>query len=184
MVNTTGNGIGHDLTATLNGDRFNAIILNNFYQANTNSYNSGVIRYPYRDLEAGRHEVTVKIWDIHNNSAESTLEFVVMDSEEMLLEELRNFPNPFVVETFFNIEHNRPDRNLRLVLTIYNLSGEMIRIIEQEFFSPGYRLEPLRWDGTSAGGQRLGGGVYLYRATLQTDEDETASETGKLIITR
>ena len=183
-INTTGNGIGHDLTATLDDDRVNSIILNEFYQANTNSYNSGMIRYPYSFLEEGRHTVKVKIWDIHNNSAESELEFVVVDSEEMLLKKLFNYPNPFIDETFFSVEHNRPDRNMRLVLTIYNLSGEMVRIIDTELYSAGYRLEPLQWDGTTGGGQKLGGGVYLYNATLKTEEGEVASKGGKLVITR
>ena len=183
-INTTGNGIGHDLTATLDDDRINAILLNEFYQANTNSYNSGSIRYPYSNLEPGRHNITVKIWDIHNNSAESSLEFVVMKSEKMLLEALFNYPNPFFESTWFNIEHNRPDRDLRLVLTIYNLSGEMVSIIDRQIYSPGYRLEPVMWDGISGGGKRLGGGVYVYSATLSTEEGEVATESGKLIITR
>lgn len=183
-INTTGNGIGHDLIATLDDDRINAIILNEFYQAETNSYNSGTIRYPYRNLENGRHDIAVKIWDIHNNSAESNLEFVVMESEEMLLKQLYNYPNPFFDQTWFNIEHNRPDQELTLVLTIYNLSGAMVRIIDTRIFSGGYRLDPVMWDGTSSGGNRLAGGVYLYRATLSTDDRELASESGKLIIAR
>ncbi len=183
-INTTGNGIGHDLTATMDEDRINAIILNEFYQANTNSYNSGIIRYPYSNLPQGRHQVIVKIWDIHNNSAVSSLDFVVMDSEEMLLKSLFNFPNPFFDQTWFNIEHNRPDRDLRVVVRIYNLSGQMVRILDRQVFSPGYRLEPMMWDGTSAGGERLGGGVYLYNVTLSTDDGEVASEGGKLIISR
>ncbi len=183
-INTTGNGIGHDLTATLNDDRINAVILNEFYQARTNSFNSGIIRYPYSNLEPGRHEVKVKIWDIHNNSASRSLEFVVIDSEEMLLERLSNFPNPFVDETWFSIEHNRPDRELRLTLTIHNLSGEMVRVIDRQVYSPGYRLEPFQWDGTSGGGDRLPGGIYLYRVTLQTEEGEVAVNSGKLIISR
>ena len=183
-INTTGNGIGHDATATLDGDRLNAIILNDFYQANVNSYNSGTIRYAYDNLEKGRHEVAVKVWDIHNNSAESVLEFVVVESEEMLLEQIYTYPNPFIDHTWFNIEHNRPDSELRLVLTIYNLSGEMVRIFDTRIFSPGYRLEPLMWDGTTAGGDRLGGGIYLYRVALYGDEGEVAAGNGKLVIAR
>lgn len=183
-INTTGNGIGHDLMATMDEDRINAVILNEFYQANTNSYNSGVISYPYSNLEQGRHQVTVKIWDIHNNSAESSLEFVVMESEEMLLENLFNYPNPFFDNTWFNIEHNRPDQNLRLLLNIYSLSGDLVMIIDRNLYSPGYRLEPVPWDGTSSGGKRLGGGIYLYSATLYTEEGEVATESGKLIISR
>jgi Peptidase family C25 len=183
-INTTGNGIGHDLTATLNEDRINAVILNEFYQANTNSYNSGVIRYPYSKLEPGAHSVRVKIWDIHNNSAEASLEFVVMESEEMLMEEIYNYPNPFIEQTWFSIEHNRPDRELRLVLSIYDLSGAMVRVIDRQIYSPGYRLEPLMWNGTSAGGAKMGGGIYIYRATLSTEEGEVASSSGKLVIAR
>jgi hypothetical protein len=64
------------------------------------------------------------------------------------------------------------------------MSGEMVRIIDRELFSPGYRLEPVQWDGTTEGGQKLGGGVYLYNATLSTEDGEVASDGGKLIITR
>jgi hypothetical protein len=183
-INTTGNGIGHDLTATMNGDRINSLILNEFYQANTDSYNSGVIRYPYSNLEPGAHTVTVKIWDIHNNSTESSLDFVVTESEEMLMEQIYNYPNPFFDRTWFSIAHNRPDSNLLLVLTIYKLSGEMIRRIDMQINSPGYRLEPVMWDGTSSGGAKMGGGIYVYRATLSTEEGEVVSSSGKLIITR
>jgi hypothetical protein len=183
-INTTGNGIGHDLTATMDDDRINAIILNEFYQANTNSYNSGIIQYPYSNLEPGRHEVTVKIWDIHNNSATSTLDFVVLDADELVLENLFNYPNPFMGETRFNIETNRADQPLNMVLTLYNLKGELVHIIERSFEAPGYRLEPVVWNGTSSGGDKLGGGVYLYHVTLSTKEGEVAAESGKLIITR
>lgn len=183
-INTTGNGIGHDLMAVLDEDKVSAIILNEFYQANTNSYNSGVIRYPFSKLEPGPHQVRVKIWDIHNNSAESTLDFMVMDSEAMLMDQVFNYPNPFFERTWFSIAHNRPDQELRLVLTIHNLSGALVRIIDTRVNSPGYRLEPLEWDGTSSGGSRLGGGVYIYRATLSTDQGEVASSSGKLIISR
>jgi len=183
-INATGNGIGHDLTATLNEDRINSVILNEFYQANANSYNSGVIRYPYSKLEPGAYTVVVKIWDIHNNSSEESLNFVVTESEKMLMEQLYNFPNPFFDLTWFNIEHNRPDSNLRLVLSIYNISGEMVRVIDMQVDSPGYRLEPVEWDGTSSGGAAMGGGIYVYRATLSTEDGEVASSTGKLIIAR
>ena len=183
-INTTGNGIGHDLTATLNGDRINSLILNDFYQANTDSYNSGVIRYPYSNLAPGPYTVAVKIWDIHNNSAEASLDFVVVESEKMLMEQIYNYPNPFFDRTWFSISHNRPDSHMRLVLTIYNLSGEMIRRIDMRVDSPGYRLEPVEWDGTSSGGAKMGGGVYIYKAQLITEDGEKASSSGKLIITR
>jgi hypothetical protein len=183
-INTTGNGIGHDLAAILDGNRVGSVILNEFFQAGTDSFNSGTIRYPYYGLDEGTHRISVKIWDIHNNSTEAEIEFLVVTSEEMLLKELFNYPNPFSQETWFNIEHNRPDKELKLVVTIYNLSGEMVRILERQVYSSGYRLEPLQWDGTTSGGAKLGGGIYIYRATLSTEEGETAAATGKLVLLR
>ena len=183
-INTTGNGIGHDITAVMDGNRSDALVLNEFFQAGADSYNSGEVRYPYSNLSTGPHKITVKVWDIHNNSTEESLEFLVVDSEEMLIKELFNYPNPFNDQTLFNIEHNRPDREMRLVLTIYNLRGEMVRIIDEQVYSPGYRLEPITWTGTSAGGASLGGGIYIYRATLSTLEGETATESGKLVLVK
>ena len=183
-INTTGNGIGHDLTAFMDDSRVDAAILNEFFQANTDSYNSGIIRYPYSNLEQGKHVVTVKIWDIHNNSTLETLEFLVVDAGEMLLEELFNYPNPFSDLTLFNIEHNRPDMEMRLVIHIFNMSGELVKTIDRQVYSSGYRLEPPAWDGTGAGGAKLGSGIYLYRAILSTPEGERATDSGKLVLVR
>ncbi len=183
-VNTTGNGIGHDITATLNEDRLNAIILNEYYQSDINSYGSGSVRYPYSDLETGRHTIDVKVWDIHNNSSTASIEFVVMESAEMMLEEVYNYPNPFIDETFFNVEHNRPDTEFRVEIRIYDINGRLATVLRQDLYSPGYRLDPVRWDGTGDGGATLGGGIYVYRVTVKGPEGEEAAGSGRLIIKR
>lgn len=181
-INTTGNGIGHDLTATLDGNRLGATILNEFFQSDANSHNSGSIRYPYYDLEEGRHEIAVKIWDIHNNSAEERIEFVVVKSRRLVLENLFNYPNPFTDITWFNIEHNRPDEELDLEIRLYDLNGALVRIIKERIYAPGYRLEPISWDGRGSGGAKLGAGLYLYQVSLSTLDGELASDNGKLIL--
>ncbi|MBN2697372.1 MAG: type IX secretion system sortase PorU [Bacteroidales bacterium] len=183
-INTTGNGIGHDITATLDGDRLNAIILNDYYRSMLNSFNSGTVRYPYSGLEPGRHEITVKVWDIHNNSSEASLEFIVMESEEMLIKQLYNYPNPFFDRTWFNLEHNRPDNEMQLQIRIYNLSGQLVKILERNFYSGGYRIEPVEWDGKGAGGSETGAGLYIYEVILITGNGEMTTKPGRLIIAR
>ena len=42
-INTVGNGIGHDITAVLNGQSSEAIVLNDYYQSDLDSYQSGNI---------------------------------------------------------------------------------------------------------------------------------------------
>ncbi|MEZ5071882.1 MAG: type IX secretion system sortase PorU [Bacteroidales bacterium] len=183
-INTTGNGIGHNLTAALDGDLGNAAVLNPFYRADLNSHNSGTIRYPYLDLEQGEHRIDVKIWDIHNNSTEAGIDFVVMESEKLLLEALFNYPNPFLDRTWFNVEHNRPGEEYILRIRIYSLGGGLVRTLESRGISPGYRLPPLEWDGRTAGGSPLGAGVYVYRAVLEDSRGEQAARSGKLVLSR
>jgi hypothetical protein len=183
-INTTGNGIGHDITATLNDDRINAIILNEYYQADANSYSSGSIRYPYDDLPDGKHSITVKVWDIFNNSATGSIDFIVVESSEMLLEEIYNYPNPFIDETYFNIEHNRPGQELEVVIRIYDLRGNLVTVLQNSVYSPGFRIDPPSWQGKSMGGATLGGGLYVYQVVVRSEQGEEAAGAGRLIIKR
>lgn len=183
-INTTGNGIGHDITATLNGDRINSVILNSYYQSDPDSYSSGKVRYPYSDLPVGKHTVEVKVWDIFNNSATESVDFLVVESAQMLLDQVYNYPNPFVDETFFNVEHNRPDQDLEVVIRIYDIRGNLVSVLQQQLYSGGYRLDPIRWNGVTMGGATLGGGLYVYKVLVRTNEGEEAVDSGRLIIKR
>ena len=142
------------------------------------------MRYPYKDLENGKHEITVKVWDIFNNSKEKSLEFVVVESTEMLLSEIYNYPNPFIDQTWFNIEHNRPNQELEVVIRIYDLNGTLATILSDIIYTPGYRLDPIPWNGRGHGGATLGGGLYVYKVYVKSETGEEAVGSGRLIIKR
>ena len=44
----------------------------------------GVIRFPFYNLEKGEHSITLKVWDVFNNSSESTINFVVKDVNDLI----------------------------------------------------------------------------------------------------
>jgi len=44
-INTAGSGIGHEITATLDNDPARLTVLNDFYTANVDSFQSGNVRY-------------------------------------------------------------------------------------------------------------------------------------------
>src|SRR5690606_29576121 len=50
-INISGTGIGHELLATLDNDNDKYFILNDFYQADPDSYQSGVARFQLAGLE-------------------------------------------------------------------------------------------------------------------------------------
>jgi len=71
-INTIGNGIGHDITALLDEDNASLKILNDYYEADVNTFQQGTVRYPFYNLSEGEHELTFKVWDIYNNSSSAT----------------------------------------------------------------------------------------------------------------
>ncbi|MFC2080313.1 type IX secretion system sortase PorU [Bacteroidota bacterium] len=183
-INTTGNGIGHDITATLNQDRTNAVVLNEYYVSDRDSYSSGTVRYPYSDLPIGDHSINVKVWDIFNNSSSRTLNFKVVESMNMLLEEIYNYPNPFIDFTNFNIEHNRAGHDLEVVIRIYDMNGTLMTVLQNQQYASGFRMDPITWEGKNMSGSNLGGGMYIYNVFVRNDDGEEAVKSGRLIIKR
>jgi hypothetical protein len=131
-VNTVGNGIGHDITAMLNDDPDNIFVLNDYYEADLDSYQSGKVVYPLAKLSSGRYNLKFKVWDIFNNSSESYTEFVVAESSELALNHVLNYPNPFTTNTSFFFEHNRPCDALDVQVQVFTVSGKLIKTINIE----------------------------------------------------
>ncbi|MBC8173130.1 MAG: type IX secretion system sortase PorU, partial [Chitinophagales bacterium] len=139
-MNTVGTGIGHDLTATLDENQQEAIELNDYYEAELDSYEKGTVSYPLRDIATGRHTIAVKAWDVYNNSGEGYTEFVVAESADLALSHVLNYPNPFTTHTSFWFEHNRPGDMLDVKVEIFTVSGKMIKTLQQQVITDGYRV--------------------------------------------
>ncbi len=181
-INTVGNGIGHDIVATIDNATEGQIILNDYYQADLNSYQSGTIRYKLDKLEEGAHTLTLKVWDIYNNSSEATLDFVVQKEEEMALKHVFNYPNPFTTHTSFFFEHNQPCCGLLVQIQIFTITGKLIKTIAKEVQTTGFRADPIEWDGLDDFGDNIGKGVYIYKLKVQTQDGSSAEKIEKLVI--
>jgi hypothetical protein len=181
-INTIGSGIGHDLTAIIDQQTNQTIVLNDFYEADTDSYQSGKIQYPLKSLEAGQHHLKVKVWDVYNNSSEDYIEFVVNTSSDLVLKHVLNYPNPFTTHTRFFFEHNQPDTDLDVLIQVFTVSGKLVKTIERHVTSTGYRSAPIDWDGLDDFGSRIGRGVYIYRVKVRTSLGQTAEKFEKLVI--
>lgn len=181
-INTTGNGFGHNITAILDGNQDNIYILNNYFEGNIDKYNSGEIKYPFTDLSSGYHYITVKTWDIHNNSAESTLEFYVHESNTPIIENLMNSPNPFNNETWFTFEHNQSFIAFDVSIKIYDIMGNMVTEINQDNIMSGHIIDPIYWDATNSSGSKLPKGVYIYHTEITATDGRKTYKSSKLII--
>jgi hypothetical protein len=183
-INTTGNGIGHDIVATIDDDNNKSYILNQYYEADINSFQSGKVNYPISNLEDGPHVLSLRVWDIYNNSSTAYLNFVVVSQNEMLVENLLNYPNPFISETNFVFNHNQSGQDLDVKIVIFSLDGRKIKTIETRINPEGYQSTPIKWDGRNDNGATIGKGFYVYRVIVKNENGATGEDTSKLVFLR
>ena len=181
-INTIGNGIGHDITAVLDGKTAEPYILNDFYVSDINTYKSGYIWFPFSLLAPGDHTLTVKVWDVFNNSSDETIHFKVFASGEFVISKAYNYPNPFTDFTNIVFEHNQQNVEFAIRAEIYSLSGQLVRVIEQTSAQIGSVSTPLRWDGISDHGSRVPAGIYVYNLMVRTSGGFFAQTSGKMIL--
>jgi hypothetical protein len=179
-MNVTGSSIGHDLTAVLDGNVLETLILNEFYESAQGDARKGQAIYPLRNLAAGRHTLQVKGWDVANNSGEGYTEFVVAEGGKAALAHVLNYPNPFTTNTYFQFEHNLAGQVLDVQVNIFSVSGRLVKTIQQTIAnSDSFRVsDEIQWDGNDEYGDPLARGVYLYRVKVRgTDTSGTATTT-------
>lgn len=179
-INTTGNGIGHDLLAIFDDD--DQIVLNNYYEAVRDSFNCGNVRYTYEKLAVGKHTIKVRAWDILNNVSEQTIEFTVASDDKLAIDHVLNYPNPFTTSTSFYFEHNQPGIPLDVLVSIFTISGKLIKTIETTELSDGYRSSPIQWNGRDDFGDKLAKGTYIYRLKVRTPDGQSAEKIEKIVI--
>ena len=188
-INTVGAGVGHEMLLVLDDDEQNAFNIGDLYESEENSYQRGQVSFEFKEeLEPGPHALSVRAWDVLNNSGAATLEFVVTEAENLMLANVFNYPNPTTGPTRFVFEHNQPvGTPVKVQIRIYSLSGRPIRTIEHDDVLPGGPMQVL-WDGLDDDFDRLGSGVYLYKVRVEVEgldgESQVSERIEKLAVIR
>ena len=183
-INTVGNSIGHDIVAIIDNDNENPFILNDFYEAELDSYRKGTVNFPFFNIPPGEHTLKFKIWDVYNNPSEAFLDFVVVDAESIVISELINYPNPFATTTNFRFNHNHSGSEIEIEIEVFDLCGRRVAVMNDRMTSGGFYCTPISWDGTNLNGGRLRGGIYIYKAKITDENGKQATAVEKLLIAR
>ena len=181
-INTSGWGVGHEITAVIDGQNSTALVLNPYFETDLDNFRTGRIRIPLGNLSEGRHEITIKAWDVFNNPSEKTLVFYVTAESSFTVKRVLNYPNPFTTRTTFWFEHNRPGEDLRVRIRVMTITGKSVKNIVKTINTPGNRSCDIDWDGLDEYGDRLGRGIYIYQFTVQTPDGQKVLKTEKLTI--
>jgi hypothetical protein len=87
-----------------------------------------------------------------------------------------NYPNPFNPGTCFRISVAEP---AYINLSIYNIQGQLIRVVTQEEFKPG--IYNLFWNGGNHENKQVSSGAYIVVLHAITEKNQTFSDSRKLL---
>lgn len=180
-INTSGNGIGHDITLVIDDLIRDIRVLNEWYLSDLDSWQSGRIRFRLPVQTNGPHSLTLKAWDGANNSTVVKLDYVVDRQDRLTVTKLMNFPNPFRDRTRFSFEHNQPGKELKLEVQIYDLSGRLIKRLSGPYQTSGTRNIQVEWDGRDESGRKIQKAVYIYHVIIQSG-NQKSMHAGQLIL--
>jgi len=178
---------------SINGNDSGAKDIGSAFVAEPNSFQKGTVRWPLSDLEPGPNVLSVRAWDVLNNSNSAELAFNVANDEVLNVSNVYNYPNPMNRETRFVFEHNQPPgTSAEVQVRIFTLAGRPIRTIRSEEALPSGILGsgPLQvfWDGKDDDLDRPATGIYLYRLRVVTTgpdgERQNSEHVEKLAIIR
>ena len=177
-INATGTSLGHDLELTIDGKTNNMVVLNEYFAYDFGSYQEGTVSYQLENLEPGRHTLSLRAWDHNNNSSIATLDFVVGNAEQQG-KKLYATINPARTFTQFvaNIEAHHAGGTI--TFEVYTIKGQ--KVWEQsQTITNTYATQ--RWNLTTISGTPLPKGLYIFRATIKSEQGEEELDGERLII--
>lgn len=181
-INYGGNGVGHDLLVSVDDNPEWTAVVNDYYQPDFGDYTNGSLAYTLPALPDGQHTVTLRSWDMMNNTSIASIDFTVDSSYKPTILSLSNSPNPAVTGTTFFINSDLPGSVCEYLIEVFDFTGRRIWS-HHDTNSSSTGQFAVYWNLSVGGGYgKVGRGVYLYRATIQTGESKRVTKSKKLIV--
>jgi len=181
-INSTGHSLGRDIMAVIDGDYSKSIILNDEYTSDLNTYKKGNVIFDLGALETGWHTLSLKVWDLMNNSTIQEIDFYVGEENGALLTKVYNYPNPFVDKTTFTFKYNGTSGLKNLEIKIFDIRGQYITSLYEDADSQGWLISGIEWDGTDGNGNKLPEGMLIYNILFTDLQGNTSVQQQKMIL--
>lgn len=176
-INTTGNGLGHDIEVIIDNDEQKTYSLNNYFKPTTGGYADGTIGYSIPELPEGQHTMMIRAFDVLNNMGSLTVNFNVVKGLKPSIANLY-IKGPVRDKATIRVYNNRKGSVLNVNLWIYDMHGKLHyrqSLSGEENIDDYYEFE---WDITSSVGL-VPPGIYIARVGISTadgDEDKVAKK--------
>jgi len=183
-INNLGLVYGHDITAVLDDNINDPVCLNDYFIQDLDKYTSGTVQYRLHSLSYGPHKLTIQAYDLLDNSSEKEINFNVQLPTDVEFGKAYNYPDPFRDITTFYIEHNMSLEDLKLNISVFDITCR--KTAEINYIIPAGYYQPLRltWDARNFNGEPLSKGLYSYIITLTDSNGKQTRCNDKMIILR
>ena len=173
-------GIGHNMTLLLDGKSLEDV--SQFYEPDEEDSNQGSLIYSLSDAGYGKHNLQLTVWDNANNSTTATLDFSISALWKPTIEILTTDFNPATSNVNFIIGTDGSTSMMECRIEVYDLMGRRVWRENAPSLTSGSLKTTLNWDLCDNGGGRVPGGLYLYKATIKTENGIEVSKTNKLLV--
>ena len=159
----------------IDDDPKNMHILNDYFTAQNNSYQQGIVSYKMPELTEGAHSLTFRAWDLLNNSNTEMLHFQVVKGLDPTIYQVITYPNPVSMTGVLNfrIEYDQPDEVIQTTIRMYDLSGRLVHEYQQR------GTDGIQWNMSDMNAVP---GIYVYQVTINTPTSDYVSKAGKIIV--
>lgn len=181
-INTSGNGIGHDLVLILNNNSQQPIVLNEYFQASPDDYQSGTIIYLLPELPPGTNHLSLRVWDNYNNSSTAELSFVAENASQLKIRNFNWHPNPLHVsqEGRFSFETDEANAALSVLIEALSTDGKLLGRLNMDLVANANQIAP-----QTLSMQQLGivhPGLYLLRFHIRSNTGKETRHLEKIMV--
>ncbi|MDE6317872.1 MAG: hypothetical protein K2L73_05690, partial [Muribaculaceae bacterium] len=181
-INMNTSGIGHQMNILIDGNKSYSDVAE-YYTPSASGLAEGIIAYQLPTLLEGSHTLRLRIWDTADNSASETIEFYVSPDSSPIIYDVYTDANPASVEANFYLSHDRPDAQVEVTISVYDMLGRPVWQSVSTGRSDMYLTSPVTWNLHDNAGHRVTRGIYLYRASIREGDTVSGTATRRIAVT-
>ena len=179
-INTTGSGIGHEITVIVDNDPNMTFDLNRTFKYATGTWTTGSVYCSLPELSTGKHQLLFRAWDILNNPSTLEIEFDVFKGLRPNMLSLQIQGPVRNNELTLIIENDRPNSSLNIDVRIFDMAGrEVWNGRETGVSESNYYTYTCNLNGANG---HLQPGVYICKASISTANGAQASDSKKFLV--
>lgn len=180
-INVSGINPGQEIQIQINNNE--PIVLNSLFLAENGSFIRGKLDFQIDELQEGKNQIIIKVWDNLGNGSIFEKFLTVEGSNQIQILSKKVYPNPASKEANFEFTHNRPGDNLLVDLSVYDMNGKILFVESKRLVEVEEKISDLQWIFLQNQSKYPAKGTYIYKLTLQSERDNSlATSSGKIII--